>query len=200
MVDGRGVSLSSTGEAKVKIPIPCRKCPFRLSNGKHYCVRGKGNTAGFMVVLPNVTYKDKNDITNNSIFKELESTYQFVTGDSLLRDSYVTSILKCYETESVPFNADVFNNCKQLLFSELVFTNASIVLLLGNAVELMLGIPIKDTIGKIYHVRGRYFITNYNPLVKIYSEENAKIFTGIFYTFISAVKHNDFSNYKLVEL
>ncbi len=179
----------------------CSYCPLKLYN-KNVLIRGTGTIHTRNVIV--IPYIDKqssneNDILANKVVAELDHVY-FPTGEKLKDHFYITSAIKCNYNVKLPIDENVTDKCLNYLRYEINNIKPRITLLIGDSVKFVLGLTVKDTIGKIYIKNGRYYVTNYNPLCKHYSEDDYKTFIKEANHFFNAIAYNNFNHYKLMRV
>ena len=182
--------------------VYCSDCPLQLYN-KNIKITGRGtiHTRNLIVIpyIDKVSGKSRN-ILSNSVVEELNSIFNSPTGELLEDYFYITSSIKCNYNVKLTIDDNVTNKCLNYLRHEIQTLRPRTILLIGDSVRFVLGVSVKESIGKIYYKNGYYYITNYNPLCKHYSEVEYKVFLQEANFFFSAIAYNNFNHYKLVNL
>lgn len=141
---------------------------MRLLNDKVYNLQGVGNPMfGNVIIIPNVDYKAyrRKRLELGEYVKEIISTI-LPTGE--LSDVYITPLVHCKANRTYPVNNSILRNCSQILQYEFKKYNFKRVLILGSAVEQIMGLDLKKYAGKtIYYRQNNSFWTmTYSPLCK----------------------------------
>lgn len=179
----------------------CYDCPLQLYN-KNVLIAGRGTIhTGDIIVIPYIDKQSSiaNDILTNKVVAELAAVYS-PTGEQLDNHFYITSAIKCNYNVKLPIDENVTNKCLNYLRHEILNIRPRTTLLIGDSTKFVLGLNVKETIGKVYNKNGRYYVTNYNPLCKYYNEDDYKVFIREAKFFFNAVAFNCFNHYKLINL
>lgn len=185
--------------------MECDNCPLRLYNDK-YNIKGFGTTIyNRMIVLPYVdrdSYK-KYDLSFSKIYSKLEEAHQCVSlygGSQLVDTHYITSIIKCKQTNKIIVDESIINMCKTHLFKEISDNNINICLLIGNASKTMIGKSIEEMIGKVLYCNNIYYFFNYNPFCELYDQSKYEVFKKELSKYLYAIEHKSLIGYNIITL
>lgn len=179
----------------------CYDCPLQLYN-RNVFIKGTGTIhTRNVIVIPYIDKQSSNadNILVNKVVEELAAVYS-PTGEQLENSYYITSSIKCNYNVKLPIDDNVTCKCLNYLRYEIKAVKPRTTLLIGDSTKFVLGLNVKDTIGKIYNKNGHYYVTNYNPLCKYYNEDDYKTFLKEAKFFFTAVAYNCFNHYKLVNI
>lgn len=182
----------------------CDTCPLRLYNkDDKLCIKGYGNIHyKHFIILPyvdTIAYKEYN-LSFGQIAKDLDKAFISSTGELSNKTHYITSLIKCKETNKINIDNQILNRCMCYLNDEIIRFKPKIILLLGNVVNKMLNITIEEGLGKIYVHNGICYFINYNPSIGRYSSDKLEVFKKELDKYINAITSNNFSNYEILKI
>lgn len=181
----------------------CENCPLRLFNDKGYNIKGIGNIHyRKMIVLPYIdynAYKHQN-MNMSSLIDIMNNVVLLFTGDKIETSFYITSFIKCKESNRFKIDNSIISKCSNYLFDEIIKHDIKYIMLLGNSAERLFNTKISNLIGKCIKYNNIYWFFNYSPNIYIYDSNKFEIFKSELYKYIDATNNNNFSNYERIKL
>ena len=160
----------------------CESCALRLFNPKGHNIIGEGCTLyGNIIIIPYIdkdAYRRQDIVFDNGV-KIVQDVIMESCNENVLDWCYMTSLIKCKETQKCPINDDILRNCFTHLIKEFEEIKPKNVLLLGTDT------PAKVNDLNFYNhsikkpfidVKGINFNWNFSPYVKYYNRDRFELF------------------------